>query len=98
MDNQPKPILVQQVVNEVSNINPDLGEWINEGLDENGPWLCKTNPKEQVNCFLRYHLCQVREDTSDLREYLTSEDEDDVWISALVKNVAPVLGRHTPIG
>lgn len=89
--------LLHQVVKEVSNVNPELGEWINDGVNENGPWSCKSDTKEQVNCFLRYHLSQVREDTSDLREYLTCEDEDDIWVGAVVNNVAPVLGRYALI-
>lgn len=86
--------LTTKVVELVSQDHPDVGQWIEENINEDGPWQFKASEKSQLNCFLRYHLGCARADTSDVREYLSDEDSDDVWVESVVTHVAPVLKEH----
>lgn len=85
--------LIDRVKAGCRQVAPDVEEWIENGLKQAGPWNSKPDDKSRLNCFFRYHLISANENTSNEREYLTDQDDDDTWVESVITHVLPAVSR-----
>lgn len=79
----------------IANLETGLtGNWLSKQLEQSGPWSKKTSERDKVNTLLRFHLANSSVVTTDVRGYLTSVDEDEVWLETVKQKVIPIVAQH----
>lgn len=86
--------LTNKIKEEFKQNSSKVSSWFDEKLAEDGPWHFKNTEKETLNCFMRHHLNSVKDDVSEISQYLNNDDEDDAWIHSVTKHVLPVVMQN----
>lgn len=83
--------LTQQILTHTQACAPKAHDWLEQRLQEHGPWDSVSDEKQGLNCLFRYHLGQLGDDTREAREYLNNDDCECAWLGSVVTHVVPLL-------
>ena len=85
--------LIEKVNMGLTQQSANHAGWVTTKLNEHGPWNNKTNDREKLNSVLRFHLANSYENTIDVRGYLTSVDNEEIWLDSLNNKVLPLVAK-----
>ena len=75
----------------LGDVPETFSNWVEDTMNESGPWQQHEDPRSALNCLFRFHLSHLAVDTTDVREYLTEQDPVDIWADSIRTQVMPVI-------